>query len=58
MYATLSAEGGALLLANIPHRWRAMFATAAITRMRKGELIGLRKSCVDLANRTIVVANS
>jgi integrase len=58
VYQTLSAEEVPLVLAQIPLDWRALFATAIYTAMRKGELFGLRKSDVDLAARTITVARS
>jgi integrase len=35
-----------------------LFATAVYTGLRKGELLGLRKSEVDLANRLIIVSRS
>ena len=57
-YATLRAEEVPLLLANVPDRWRSLFATAIWTGMRKGELIGLRKSDVDLDHGVILVARS
>jgi integrase len=39
-------------------RWRPLFATAVYTGMRQGELLGLRKSDVDLVDGTIAVARS
>jgi integrase len=47
----------ALIVALDP-RWRPLFATAALTGMRKGELLGLRKRDVNLPDRTIMVARS
>jgi integrase len=42
----------------VPDRWRAFFAAAVFTGMRKGELCGLRKADVDLVERTITVRRS
>ncbi len=39
-------------------RWRPLFATAIFTGMRRGELLGLRKSDVDLTAGLINVARS
>ncbi len=47
----------ALIVALDP-RWRPLFATAVLTGMRKGELLGLRKTDVSLAERTIMVGRS
>ncbi len=47
-----------LLLAAVPDPWRAVSATAVYTGLRKGELFGLRKTDVDLANRTITICRS
>lgn len=57
-YDTLRAEEVPLLLAQVPEKHRALFATAIWTGMRKGELIGLRKSDVDLRYGVILVARS
>jgi integrase len=46
------------VLANLDPRWRNLVATAFYTGMRKGELLGLRKSDVDLDAGTIAVARS
>ncbi len=46
---TLLAEQVSIVLGEVPDQWRAFFATAVFTGMRKGELCGLRKSDVDLA---------
>jgi integrase len=46
------------VLAALPDRWRSLFATAIYTGMRKGELLGLRKSDVDLERRLVTVARS
>jgi integrase len=42
----------------IPWRWQPLFATAIYTGMRKGELLGLLKSHVDLEGRKVAVARS
>ena len=57
-YATLRADEVPVFLAHVPERYRALFATAIWTGMRKGELIGLRKSDVDLEHGVILVARS
>src|SRR4029450_2585543 len=44
--------------AQLSDRGRPLFATALYTGLRKGELLGLRKSNVDLANRLLTVAHS
>ena len=46
------------VLANVPDRWRCLFAAALYTGMRKGELLGLRKEDVDLNARLITVRRS
>jgi integrase len=46
------------LIVALDPRWRPLFATAALTGMRKGELLGLRKTDVNIAERTIMVARS
>jgi len=46
------------VLRTVPSRWQSLFATAVYTGLRKGELLGLRKSEVDLANRLIIVSRS
>jgi integrase len=46
------------VLDNIPRRWRPLFAAAIYTGQRKGELLGLRKSDVDLLNHRLTVARS
>jgi integrase len=50
-------EVGAVLAAS-PTRWRPLMATAVYTGLRKGELLGLRKSDIDLPNRLIIVNRS
>jgi integrase len=44
----LRAEEVPLVLANLSDRWRSLFATALYTGLRKGELLGLCKTDVDL----------
>jgi len=46
------------LLNALDPRWRPLFATAIFTGMRQGELLGLKKSCVDLRENTIEVSAS
>jgi len=46
------------VLANVPDRWRCLFAAALYTGMRKGELLGLRKTDVDLEARLITIRRS
>jgi integrase len=46
------------LLAAIAPEWRALYATAIYTGLRKGELLGLRKYDVDLKARLLTVAVS
>ena len=46
------------VMAALDVRWRPLFATALYTGMRKGELLGLRKSDVDLDAGLITVARS
>ena len=50
-------EVGAVLQA-VPPRWQPLFASAIYTGLRKGELLGLRKSDVDFASRLIIVTRS
>lgn len=58
VHATLRAEDVPRLLAKVPLEWRHLFATALLTGMRKGELIGLRKADVDLPARLLTIARS
>jgi integrase len=46
------------VLEQIAERLRPFFATAIYSGLRKGELIGLRKSDVDLTSRLLVVRSS
>ena len=45
-------------MAALSPRWRPLFATALYTGMRKGELLGLRKTDVDLDSGLLMVARS
>ncbi len=47
-----------LVLAALAPSWRPLFATALYTGLRRGELLGLRKSDVDLDSRLISVCRS
>jgi integrase len=47
-----------LLLRELDPRWRPIFAAALYTGLRKGELLALRKSDVDLLRQTLMVARS
>jgi integrase len=47
-----------LLLRALDPRWRPLFATAIYTGLRKGELLALRKSDVDLDRQVLSVARS
>ena len=58
VFDTLRAGEVPMLLAALTPRWRALFACAVYTGMRKGELLGLRKSDVDLVEGTITVRRS
>ena len=46
------------VLAALAPKWRALFATAICTGMRKGELFGLRKPDVDFVSGLITVGHS
>jgi integrase len=54
----LKAHEVAPVLKAVPDHWRALFATAVYSGLRKGELIGLRKVDVDLTSRLLTVARS
>ena len=56
--AYLHVEEVPRVLRAIEKHWRPLFATAIYTGLRKGELLGLRKSDVDLAGRLISVRRS
>jgi len=58
LYDTLRAEEVPLLLAALKPHWRPVFATAVWTGLRKGELLGLRKSDVDMVAGAIAVRRS
>jgi len=46
------------LLNALAPKWRPLFATAVFTGMRQGEMLGLKKRCVDLQANTIEVSAS
>jgi integrase len=59
------AEAGFLRIDEVPKllgalhaRWRALFATAIYTGLRKGELLGLRRTDLDFPNRLVLVSRS
>jgi integrase len=52
----LRADEVSPVLEATPVRWRPLLATAIYSGLRKGELLGLRKSDVDLASRLIACA--
>src|SRR6185295_1929229 len=54
----LRAEEVAPVLNALDARWQPLFATAIYAGLRKGELLGLRKSDVDLGARLLTVARS
>jgi integrase len=54
----LRADEVPRVLNALSDRWRPLFATAVYTGMRRGELLGLRKSDVDLASGRINVSRS
>ena len=54
----LRADEVGPVLAATPPRWRTLMATAVYTGLRKGELLGLHKTDVDLASRLIIVSRS
>ena len=56
--AYLTAEEVPRVLAALGPEWRPLFATAVYTGLRKGELLALQKSDVDLAGRRLVVQRS
>jgi integrase len=58
VFGTLKADEVPLLLAALTPQWRPLFACAVYTALRKGELLGLRKSDVDLDDGTITVRRS
>jgi len=56
---TLADEEVAVVLAHVEEPWKRDFVAAAIyTGMRKGELLGLERTAVDLGGGTINVARS
>jgi integrase len=46
----LRPEEVSLVIPQVPERWRALFATAVYTGMRRGELVALQKRDVDLTS--------
>lgn len=58
LFDTLRAEEVTIVLKHLSDEWRPLFATAVYTGMRKGELLGLQKSDVDLIAGTIAVRRS
>ncbi len=54
----LRAEEVQPVLQALDGRWQPLFATAIYAGLRKGELIGLRKTDVDLSSRLLTVARS
>ena len=56
--AFLTLEEVPRVLLALPGHWRPLFATAIYTALRKGELLGLRKTDVDLPSRLISVRHS
>jgi integrase len=54
----LRADEVAPVIAVLADRWKPLFATAVYTGLRKGELLGLRKSDVDVSARLLTVARS
>jgi integrase len=54
----LRASEVPLVLSALSDRWRPLFATAIYTGMRRGELLGLRKSDVDLTSGLVNVSRS
>jgi integrase len=58
MGEVLSAAEVAALFAFLPSHWQPVFACAIWTGMRKGELLGLQKTDVDLENSTLTIRHS
>ncbi len=58
VFETLRAEEVTPLLESLAPEWQPLFAAAIWTGMRKGELLGLLKSDVVLADRSITVQRS
>jgi integrase len=54
----LRPEEAVAVLAEMPTKWKCLFATALYTGMRKGELLALRKADVDFSARLITVRRS
>jgi len=58
VYVTLREEELPRVLSEVPSAWRDLFTVAVWTSMRKGELLGLRKTDLDFKQRTILIARS
>ena len=58
LFDTLRAEEVTVVFKHLSDEWRPLFATAVYTGMRKGELLGLQKTDVDLVASTIAVRRS
>ena len=58
VFDTLRAEEVPLVLEFLDDRWRALFACAVWTGLRKGELLGLKKEDVDLDRGELTVRHS
>lgn len=54
----LEPAEAAKLVSAVPERWRAMFATAIYTGLRRGELLALRRDDVDFVRSVLRVARS
>ena len=54
----LKPEWVAPVLDNVPVAWQGVFATALYEGLRKGEILALRKSDVDLERRLLLVGHS
>ena len=53
----LRPEEAVRVLAEMPTKWKCLFAAALYTGMRKGELLALRKADVDFSARLITIAD-
>jgi integrase len=57
-YGTLRSEEVAPMLRQVPSPWSGFFATGIYLALRKGEIAGLLKANVAMADRVVLVANS
>ncbi len=57
-YDPLRVEEVPAFLAQVPVKWRDLFAAAICTGLRKGELFGMRRETVDLKRMALVVRHS